>query len=104
LAFDSVSGAFLSDRQSEVVSADGLRALAVAGKEQTYTLVPRGCGKRMGMTVTRTVISTVTNSTSGPTGRSEVAGHEYASSFGRLVHQLHGFERKAAQSDVPRHR
>lgn len=47
--FDTNSGNFLSDRQAEVYSPDALRALAAPGTEQTYTLVPRGTGRRIGI-------------------------------------------------------
>jgi hypothetical protein len=47
--FDRTSGNFQSDRLLEVYSPDALRALAVAGSEQTYTLVPRGTGQRLGI-------------------------------------------------------
>jgi DNA-binding beta-propeller fold protein YncE len=47
--FDSTSGNFLSDRKSEVYLPDALRALAAPGAEQTYTVVPRGCGRRIGI-------------------------------------------------------
>ena len=47
--FDRTSGNFLSDRKSEVLSPDALRALAAVRSEQTYTLVPRGCGSRIGI-------------------------------------------------------
>jgi hypothetical protein len=47
--FDRTSGNFQSDRQAEVYSPDALRALATVGSEQTYTVVPRGTGKRIGI-------------------------------------------------------
>ena len=47
--FDRTAAKFLSDRQSEVYSSDALRALAAPGSEQTYTLVPAGCGRRIGI-------------------------------------------------------
>ena len=47
--FDRTSGNFQSDRQAEVYSPDALRALATVGTEQTYTIVPRGTGKRIGI-------------------------------------------------------
>jgi YVTN family beta-propeller protein len=47
--FDRTTGNFQSDRQSEVVSPSTLRSLAFVGAEQTYTVVPRGCGRRMGI-------------------------------------------------------
>ena len=47
--FDRTTGNFLSDRQAEVVSAGSLQALAAPGSEQTYTVVPRGTGRRIGI-------------------------------------------------------
>jgi YVTN family beta-propeller protein len=47
--FDRNSGTFLSDRQAETFTAVALRALAAPGSEQTYTVVPRGCGRRIGI-------------------------------------------------------
>jgi len=47
--YDRASGNFLSDRRSESYAPDALRALAAAGNEQTYTVVPEGAGKRMGI-------------------------------------------------------
>jgi hypothetical protein len=47
--FDRTSGNFLSDRQSETFTPTALRALAASGSEQTYTVVPRGAGKRIGI-------------------------------------------------------
>jgi hypothetical protein len=47
--FDRISGSFLSDRQSETFTPVTLRALAFSGAEQTYTVVPRGAGRRMGI-------------------------------------------------------
>ncbi|MDB6126062.1 MAG: hypothetical protein JWQ71_5055 [Pedosphaera sp.] len=47
--FDRTSAKFLSDRQSETFTAVALRAFASVGSEQTYTLVPRGTGKRIGI-------------------------------------------------------
>lgn len=47
--FDRGSGNFQADRQAEVYSPDSLRALAGVGSEQTYTVVPRGAGKRIGI-------------------------------------------------------
>src|ERR1051326_2021557 len=46
---DRASGTFLSDRQSEIFTPAALRALAAVGSEQTYTVVPRGCGRRIGI-------------------------------------------------------
>ncbi len=47
--FDRTTGNFQSDRQAEVFSPTSLRALASVGAEQTYTVVPRGCGRRIGI-------------------------------------------------------
>jgi YVTN family beta-propeller protein len=47
--FDRTSGNFLSDRLAEVYSPDALRGLAAVGSEQTYTVVPRGTGRRVGI-------------------------------------------------------
>ena len=47
--FNASTRAFLSDRAGETYSATALRALAGIGSEQTYTLVPRGLGRRMGI-------------------------------------------------------
>ncbi|MEY2429652.1 MAG: hypothetical protein QOJ40_2537 [Verrucomicrobiota bacterium] len=47
--FDRSSGNMLSDRQSEIFTTNTVRALAATGSEQTYTLVPRGLGKRLGI-------------------------------------------------------
>jgi DNA-binding beta-propeller fold protein YncE len=47
--WDRVTGKFLSDRQSETYTTTALRALAAVGSEQTYTVVPRGTGRRMGI-------------------------------------------------------
>jgi hypothetical protein len=47
--FDTSTRTFLSDRAGETYSANALRALAVVGSEQTYTLVPRGLGRRIGI-------------------------------------------------------
>jgi hypothetical protein len=46
---DRNTGNFQSDRQTEIVTPASLRALATIGAEQTYTVVPRGCGRRMGI-------------------------------------------------------
>ena len=40
---------FLSDRNGETISSDGLRLLASASSPLTYTVVPRGCGRRIGV-------------------------------------------------------
>jgi len=47
--FDRSTAAFLSDRQAETFTPDALRALAAIGSEQTYTVVPRGSGRRIGI-------------------------------------------------------
>jgi hypothetical protein len=47
--FDRTTGLFLSDRQAEVFSSTALQALAANGSEQTYTVVPRGTGRRIGI-------------------------------------------------------
>jgi len=47
--FERGTGLFRSDRQVESLSASELRALATVGSEQTYMMVPRGCGKRIGV-------------------------------------------------------
>jgi hypothetical protein len=47
--FNRINATFQSDRQSEVESPTALRALAAVGTEQTYTLVPRGAGLRIGI-------------------------------------------------------
>ncbi len=47
--YDRTSGSFLSDRQLESYTPDALRALAGEGNEQTYTVVPVGTGRRMGI-------------------------------------------------------
>jgi DNA-binding beta-propeller fold protein YncE len=47
--FNRTTANFLSDRQSESITADALRALAAVGSEQTYTIVPRGAGRRIGI-------------------------------------------------------
>jgi hypothetical protein len=47
--YDRTTGAFLSDRAAETLSPNALRALAGVGSEQTYTLVPAGSGKRIGI-------------------------------------------------------
>jgi YVTN family beta-propeller protein len=45
--FNTTNGTFLSDRPGETYMPAALRALAAAGSEQTYTLVPKGVGQRM---------------------------------------------------------
>jgi YVTN family beta-propeller protein len=47
--YDSTRSLFQSDRQAETETATALRALAAVGSEQTYTLVPRGTGRRIGI-------------------------------------------------------
>jgi DNA-binding beta-propeller fold protein YncE len=47
--FDRTTGNFQSDRFLETYSPDSLRGLAALGSEQTYTVVPRGTGKRIGI-------------------------------------------------------
>src|SRR5205807_49523 len=47
--FDRTTGNFQSDRQAEVFSPATLQAFAASGSEQTYTVVPRGTGRRIGI-------------------------------------------------------
>jgi len=47
--YDTNSAMFLSDRPGENYTPAALRALAAPGSEQTYTLVPVGTGRRMGI-------------------------------------------------------
>jgi YVTN family beta-propeller protein len=47
--YDRVTGRFVSDRNGETIAVEKLLDLADAGAEQTYTLVPRGCGERIGI-------------------------------------------------------
>lgn len=47
--FDTTNGIFLSDRQGETYAPVALRALAAPGSEQTYMLVPKGTGLRLGI-------------------------------------------------------
>ncbi len=47
--YDRTTGKFLSDRQSESETASSLRSLAADGAEQTYTIVPGGSGRRLGI-------------------------------------------------------
>lgn len=47
--YNRTNGTFQSDRQSEVETPAALRALAAVGSEQTYTVVPRGAGMRIGI-------------------------------------------------------
>ncbi len=47
--FNSTNGTFLSDRHGETYTPAALRALAAVGSEQTYLLVPKGTGVRLGI-------------------------------------------------------
>jgi DNA-binding beta-propeller fold protein YncE len=47
--YNRTNSTFQSDVQSEVESPVALRALAAVGSEQTYTVVPRGSGMRIGI-------------------------------------------------------
>jgi YVTN family beta-propeller protein len=47
--YDRRSQQFESDRKNEFLSTEGLRQLAESGNEFTYTLVPRGTGRRIGL-------------------------------------------------------
>jgi hypothetical protein len=47
--YNRTNATFQSDLQSEVESPAALRALAAVGSEQTYTVVPRGAGLRIGI-------------------------------------------------------
>ena len=47
--YNRTNGFFQSDRRAESNTPAALRALAAAGAEQTYTVVPRGAGWRMGI-------------------------------------------------------
>ena len=47
--FDRSSGQFQSDRLSETLSPSALVQLAEAGHELTFTVVPRGSGRRIGI-------------------------------------------------------
>jgi hypothetical protein len=47
--FNAATGVFLSDRTGETETPAALRALATAGSEQTYMLVPKGSGLRIGI-------------------------------------------------------
>jgi YVTN family beta-propeller protein len=47
--FNTNGSIFLSDRPGETYTSTALRALAAIGSEQTYTLVPSGAGRRMGI-------------------------------------------------------
>ena len=47
--FNPTNATFLSDRQGETYSPLALRALAATGSEQTYMLVPKGTGMRIGV-------------------------------------------------------
>lgn len=47
--FNSTNNTFLSDRHGETYLAGALHALAAVGSEQTYMLVPKGSGLRLGI-------------------------------------------------------
>src|SRR5207302_2247812 len=47
--FDRTSGNFQSDRAAEIYSTPALLALAGPGTELTFTVVPRGTGRRIGI-------------------------------------------------------
>jgi len=47
--FNASTGTFLSDRTGETYTPTALRALAAPGSEQTYTLVVKGTGRRIGI-------------------------------------------------------
>jgi hypothetical protein len=47
--YDRASVLFQSDRNQETISLEGLQALAAPGRELTFTLVPRGTGRRLGI-------------------------------------------------------
>ncbi|MFO1498587.1 MAG: hypothetical protein U1G07_09375 [Verrucomicrobiota bacterium] len=47
--FDRTTSQFQSDRSAEVISVQSLQELAREGNELTYTLVPRGSGRRLGI-------------------------------------------------------
>jgi DNA-binding beta-propeller fold protein YncE len=47
--YNRTNATFQSDVQSETESPTALRALAAPGSEQTYTVVPRGAGMRIGI-------------------------------------------------------
>jgi YVTN family beta-propeller protein len=47
--YDRTTGNFQSDRQAETELPAALRAFAAIGAEQTYTVVPRGAGRRIGI-------------------------------------------------------
>ena len=46
--YDRALNAFRSDIDGEIITPVDLRALAAVGSELTYTVVPRGSGKRIG--------------------------------------------------------
>ena len=48
-SYNRTNATFLSDRAAEVFTPTELRALAAVGSEQTYTVVPRGAGIRLGI-------------------------------------------------------
>ncbi|MCH8332478.1 hypothetical protein IIC65_00950, partial [Candidatus Sumerlaeota bacterium] len=47
--YDRTTGAFVSDREGALATTGELRDLAAPGNELTFTLVPRGTGRRMGI-------------------------------------------------------
>jgi hypothetical protein len=47
--FNRTNGLFQSDRLADTLTPVALRALASAGNELTYTAVPRGSGRRIGI-------------------------------------------------------
>src|SRR6185295_18742611 len=47
--FDRATGQFQSDRKGESLLPDDLRSLASTDNELTYTVVPRGSGRRIGI-------------------------------------------------------
>ncbi len=47
--FNRTNLLFQSDRASETLTASALRSLAAVGNELTYTVVPRGSGRRIGI-------------------------------------------------------
>jgi DNA-binding beta-propeller fold protein YncE len=47
--YDRSSKQFLSDHSGELISVNSLRALATTGNEFTFTLVPGGSGRRIGI-------------------------------------------------------
>lgn len=47
--YNTTNAIFLSDRHGETYTSAGLRTLAAPGSEQTYMLVPKGTGMRIGI-------------------------------------------------------